>query len=93
MLMWEFVTKPEYKAILASSDSVQVDAKVDGRIGLGSAYLCTHGENVSPQTIIDWQPFEQYTIRAAPVMGVHTLWTTSALRWGKINSRKDLGGQ
>jgi hypothetical protein len=76
MLMWEFVTKPEYKAILASSDSAQVDAKVDGRIGLGSAYLCAHGENVLPQTIIDWQPFEQYTIRAAPVMGVHTLWTT-----------------
>lgn len=76
MLMWDFVTKPEYKAILASSDSAQVDHKVDGRIGLGSAYMCAHGENISPQTIVDWQPFEQYTIRSAPVMGAHSLWTT-----------------
>ena len=61
--MWDYVTKPEYKAILADSDSALVENRNSGRIGVGSSYQCAHGDSVTAQTIVDWQPFEQYTYR------------------------------
>jgi hypothetical protein len=76
VLMWEYVTGPEFKAILTLSNTANVDQKKNGRIGSGSAYLCAHGNNVSPQTILDWQPFEQYTTHNLIAQGVFCFWTT-----------------
>jgi len=59
--MWEYVTKPEYKAIFIGSESALVLNRNRGRIDAGSIYQCAHGKNITPQTIVDWQPFEQYT--------------------------------
>jgi hypothetical protein len=69
--MWDYVTKPEYKAIFAASESANVLNMKNGRIGVGSAYLCAHGDNDGPQIVVDWQPFEQYTYTGdAPLMGM-----------------------
>ncbi len=75
-MMWDYVTKPEYKALLADANSAKIDQRTNGRIGLGSAYMCAHGENVSPQTIVDWQPFKQYSIRSSRFLGMYSIWTT-----------------
>jgi hypothetical protein len=64
--MWEYVTKPEYRAILSNSDSATVDNRKNGRIGVGSSYQCAHGDTIRPQTIVDWQPFEQFTYHGEP---------------------------
>ena len=42
VLMWEYVTGPEFKAILTLSNSANIDQHKDGRIGSGSTYLCAH---------------------------------------------------
>ena len=63
--VWDFLTKPEYRAILTGSSSTNVKDRTNGRMGTGAAYQCAHGENISEHTIVDWQPFEQYTIRSA----------------------------
>jgi len=76
MLMWDYVTKPEYKAILSRSDSANLDRKGNNRTGLDSSYICAHGKDITPQTIVDWQPFEQYTVSTPIMMGVSTFWTT-----------------
>ena len=76
VLMWEYVTRPEFKAILTLSNSANIDQKKDGRIGSGSTYLCAHGKSVSRQTIVDWQPFEQYSTQNAIAQGVYCYWTT-----------------
>jgi class 3 adenylate cyclase len=76
--MWDYVTKPEYKAILTNADSSKVENRNNGRIGVGSSYQCAHGDTISPQTIVDWQPFEQYTYRGVGPGNLETL-TTIAL--------------
>lgn len=58
---WDYVTKPEYKAVFGGSESAEVLNMKTGRIGVGATYLCAHGAKNDPQTIVDWQPFEQYT--------------------------------
>ncbi len=75
-LLWDYLTKPEYRAILMDSDSQTVEARSDGRVGAGSIYYCAHGETVYPQTIVDWEPFEQMTIQvASPIPKVDGLYT------------------
>jgi uncharacterized protein DUF2652 len=56
LMMWDIVTSPKYKAILAGSKSARVDNLTNGRIGLGATYYCAHGNSVTSQTIVDWQP-------------------------------------
>ena len=60
-LLWDYLTKPEYRAAISGSKSAEVTGRTDGRIGVGTAYYCAHGKFVSQQTVVDWQPFEQYT--------------------------------
>jgi hypothetical protein len=69
VLMWDYVTKPEYKAIIANSTKAVVDNRTNGRIGLGATYYCAHGESVSQQTIVDWQPPLEYTYVGHPHKG------------------------
>ena len=77
--MWDYVTKPEYKAILANSDSASVENRRNGRIGVGSTYQYAHGDSISPQTIVDWQPFEQYTYKGQGPGPLETLTTISII--------------
>jgi hypothetical protein len=75
-LLWEYVTKPEYRAVLIGSDSSEVKNQAQGRTGVESVYYCAHGQRVSLQTIVDWQPFEQYTTNVShPLPGVSANYT------------------
>lgn len=76
MLMWDYVTKPEFKAMLSGSDTAVIDNMDNGRISLDSAYICAHGKSITPQTVVDWQPFEQFTIHSPIPMGMYVYWTT-----------------
>lgn len=60
-VLWDYVTKPEYRSKLTGASSTQIENVSDGRTGVGSVYVCAHGTNISLQTIVDWQPFERYT--------------------------------
>ena len=69
MLMWEYLTKPEYRNILSDSDTQELRNLSKGRAGVDSVYYCAHGKRVSPQRIVDWQPFEQHTINGIYLPG------------------------
>jgi hypothetical protein len=73
LMMWDIVISPQYKAILSGSKSARVDNLTNGRIGLGATYYCAHGNSVSSQTIVDWQPPREYTWVSDPLFGVYTL--------------------
>jgi hypothetical protein len=77
VIMWDYVTKPEYRAILANSESAKVDNRNNGRIGVGSSYQCAHGDTIRPQTIVDWLPFEQFTYHGEPNRDTITLITVA----------------
>lgn len=68
-LMWEYITKPEYRNILSGSDTQELRNPSQGRTAVDSVYYCAHGKRVSPQRIVDWQPFEQYTTNAVYLPG------------------------
>jgi len=60
-LAWDYLTKPEYRAILFSSDRQSVFSRPHGRVGPGAVYHCAHGSKTYSHTILDWQPFDYYT--------------------------------
>lgn len=60
-LLWEYITLPEYRAIIMNSDSQDLTKGGDGLTGPGSTYYCSHGRTVSEHTVLEWMPFEQYT--------------------------------
>jgi hypothetical protein len=59
--LWDYMTKPEYRAILQGSDSQTLVKPINGRTGPGAVYHCSHGKGIYRHTIIDWQPFTYYT--------------------------------
>lgn len=60
-VLWEYITKPEYRTILYGSDKQEIRNQSKGRTSVDSVYYCAHGKNVSMHRILDWRPFEQYT--------------------------------
>lgn len=58
---WKFVTMPEYRSLLFGSDGQSVASRPKGRIGVGAAYQCAHGNKTYTHTILDWQPYDYYT--------------------------------
>lgn len=62
-VLWEYLTKPEHRAILLGVARAELHNQVRGRTAVDSAYYCYHGETVSARmTILDWRPFEQFTM-------------------------------
>jgi hypothetical protein len=62
-VLWEYLTNPKYRAVLYGSDKQELKELKQGRVNNGSVYICSHGKNQIQQTIVDWHPFEQYTIK------------------------------
>lgn len=60
-LIWDYLTKPEYRMVLFGSDSMDIGDRTAGRTDQGAVYYCVHGNSTIPQLIVDWRPFEYYT--------------------------------
>ncbi|MEK6256573.1 MAG: SRPBCC family protein, partial [Chloroflexota bacterium] len=71
-ILWDYITKPEFRKLLMDSDSQTLSGQSGGRIGAGAVYVCAHGEMEVVQKIVDWQPFEQYTITGETNIGKAT---------------------
>lgn len=70
-VLWEYLTKPEYRAIVLGASKVDLLNLSHGRLDVDSVYYCYHGEMKSNQCIVDWHPFEGYTIDSATPIGVN----------------------
>ena len=60
--LWDYVSKPEYFAIMVGADRADSENTHGSRMGAGSVYTCAHGNNLHSMTVIDWQPFETLTL-------------------------------
>ena len=71
-VLWDYLTKPETRAIATGSESFKITGRSAGRTGQGTVYHCAHGNRVSYQTILNWQPFDEYTTEDTmpPIPGV-----------------------
>ena len=71
-VMWEYITNPKYRALLYGSDKQEITKLKQGRVNNGSVYVCWHGKQEIQQTIVDWHPYEQHTIKnSVPGGGRH----------------------
>ena len=74
-VMWEYITNPKYRALLYGSDKQEITKLKQGRVNNGSVYVCWHGKQEIQQTIVDWHPYEQHTIKNSVPGGGQTLTT------------------
>ncbi|MGB5844222.1 MAG: DUF2652 domain-containing protein [Anaerolineales bacterium] len=70
--LWDYLLKPEMRALFTNSDRAETENAPQGRIGEGSVYYCAHGSLVVKQTIVDWQPFETHTTFDLGTFGLPT---------------------
>jgi hypothetical protein len=68
-LIWDFLTKPELEAGFLHYDYAErIDAQ-GGRVSEGSGFHCAHGDLHVHSRILDWKPFEYYTL-AQSALGI-----------------------
>ncbi len=70
-LVWEYLTDPA-KRMQYQTGTDRVDQmNASGRRGLGTTNHCVHGHGTVVEEILDWRPFDYFTVRSAvPGLGV-----------------------
>jgi hypothetical protein len=71
-ILWEYLTKPEYRVILLGASKLELRNQSQGRTGVDSVFYCYHGNMETPQLILDWSPFEQFTTDDSNPWGLTT---------------------
>lgn len=79
-MLWEFVTTPGRRmGWQAGVTGVEVTA-TGNRRGVGSTNHCLHGKRASVEQLLDWRPYDYFTIRntvPTPMGKLHFLQTTA----------------
>ena len=70
-LLWEYLTKPEFLAIIYGASKMELRDLVEGRAAVDAVYYCYHGERESRLCIVDWRPFETFTTQSTTPLGVN----------------------
>lgn len=58
-VVWDYLLQPEHRVVLLGSNRLEITGRKNGRIQTGSVYQCFHGDRLTPQTILEWHPFER----------------------------------
>jgi hypothetical protein len=61
-VIWEFLTKPELEAGFLRYDYAERIDSLGGRVREGAGFHCAHGDLHIHSKILDWKPFEYYTM-------------------------------
>lgn len=62
-VVWDYVNQSEFRNLLIGSDRYEVTDRKNGRISVGSAYQCYHGNRVIPQVVVEWRPAERVVMQ------------------------------
>lgn len=74
-VVWELLTSPEKRPLWQGGVDGVDERRVGGRRGVGTTSHCVHGDKRIPEEILDWRPFDYFTLRRRyPVVGYWT-WT------------------
>jgi uncharacterized protein YndB with AHSA1/START domain len=73
-VVWDYMTDPAKRVLWqVGTDRVDQTNPAGGRRGTGTTNHCVHGHGAVVEEILDWRPFDYYTIRAAvPGFGMTT---------------------
>jgi hypothetical protein len=62
MIVWEWMNDAQKRLRWESFDAIRPLTRPGGRTGAGARNHCAHGKNEITETILDWRPFEYYTV-------------------------------
>lgn len=60
---WTFLTDPQLRARWQPGVERVDQATADGRRGIGTTNHCVHGKSASVEEILDWRPYDYFTIQ------------------------------
>src|SRR5215207_3212485 len=61
-VVWEWMNDIQKRLRWENYDDIRPLLRPGGRLGAGASNHCAHGKNLVIETILDWKPFEYYTI-------------------------------
>jgi uncharacterized protein YndB with AHSA1/START domain len=70
VLIWEYLTAPHLEAGFLGFDYAERTDQLGGRVRETAEFHCAHGELHIHGQILDWKPFEYYTLKQS-VMGLN----------------------
>lgn len=74
-IIWEYLTHLPLEKKYLEFDMVERTDSIGGRTQPETAYHCAHGEDHYYNTILDWKPFEYYTLQQKASIGIETTQT------------------
>jgi hypothetical protein len=73
IVVWEWMNDIQKRLKWENYDDIQPLLRPAGRMGAGAQNHCAHGKNLVLETILDWKPFEYYTIEYPMALQTHEL--------------------
>ncbi len=73
--LWDYLTRPDFRAIIFGSEAREVEGKSSGRHDVDTVYICAHGDTRITHTVVEWQPFVQYSFISESVPGASNLYS------------------
>lgn len=71
--VWDHLLQADDFNVLAGGTRTELSNPEPGRVAEGSVYRCYHGDEVFPQTVLEWRPFERIVVQLlAPVPSPET---------------------
>lgn len=69
-IVWEYMTVHHLEQKFLEFDLVERTDSIGGRTQTETSYHCAHGETHYYNTILDWKPFDYYTIQQKASVGI-----------------------
>jgi uncharacterized protein DUF2652 len=69
-LVWDYLTNPELEAPFLGLEYVKRDDDLGGRTREGSSFHCAHKSGDFYNRVVDWKPFDHYTVHQTGIAGL-----------------------
>jgi uncharacterized protein YndB with AHSA1/START domain len=86
-LVWDYLTTPELKVKMTGLEFMKRVDDMGGRVGEGAKYHCAHSGVHFDYKIVDWQPFDYFTILQKDSMSGLSCYETYSFRSSENGTR------
>jgi hypothetical protein len=73
VVVWQWMNDIDKRRKYETFDEIRPVFKPGGRTGVGARNHCAHGKDVLVETILDWRPFEYFTVEYPRILMTHHL--------------------
>jgi len=70
-LAWDYLTRKDNNRIWLQMDSIERTDELGGRIHSGAHFHCARNSTAIDYTIVDWRPFEYFTVEGVGLGGIN----------------------